>query len=71
MIYTDGAHVISNISRQELSNWARAQGIKRHFFHYGRHLHYDIPKGRRKEKFPAQYVTTRELVRISKAAALV
>ena len=62
MIYTDGIHIISDVSLDELHEWCAAQQIGRHFFHRGKLAHYDIPKRRRGEKFPAEYVTSRRLV---------
>ncbi|MCK5548582.1 MAG: DUF4031 domain-containing protein [Thermoplasmata archaeon] len=64
MIYTDGVHVVSDSSLDELHQWARDQGIGKHFFHRGRWPHYDIPARRREEDFPAKYVKTRAIVAI-------
>jgi len=65
MIYTDGIHVITDSSLDELHQWADDQGIGRHFFHRGSRLaHYDIPKRRRGETFPAEYVSPRALIMI-------
>lgn len=45
MIYTDGVHVISDTSEDELHRWALAAGIKRCWFHRGSsYPHYDLPK---------------------------
>ena len=67
MIYTDGIHIISNASIVELHDWATRNEIGRHFYHRGKWPHYDIPKKRRDEKFPARYVTTREILAALKA----
>ena len=64
MIYTDGIHIISDESLDELHEWCAAQEIGRHFFHRGRWPHYDIPKRRIDEHFPAEKVTTRKLIEI-------
>lgn len=64
MIYTDGIHLISDVSLDELHEWCAAQKIGRHFFHRGRWPHYDIPMKRRTEEFPAEKVTTRKLIEI-------
>lgn len=64
MIFTDGVHIISDTSIDDLHNWCADQGIGRHFFHTGGWPHYDIPKKRRNEQFPANYVTVRELIKI-------
>lgn len=64
MIYTDGIHLISDVSLDELHEWCATQEIGRHFYHPGRWPHYDIPKRRREEKFPAEYTTTRKLLNI-------
>jgi hypothetical protein len=47
MIITDGIHVTSTESLDELHQWAKDNGIKRHWFHGYRkgHPHYDLPKG--------------------------
>ena len=66
MIYTDGIHVISSTGIEALHEWAEERGIRRHFYHPGRHPHYDIPKRRRGEAFFAIRVSTRELIRILK-----
>ena len=64
MIYTDGIHIISDESLDELHEWCATQEIGRHFFHRGRWPHYDIPKRRIDEHFPAEKVATRKLIEI-------
>jgi len=64
MIYTDGVHIISDESLDELHEWCAKQEIGRHFYHPSRRPHYDIPKRRRDEEFPAEYATTRKLLNI-------
>jgi hypothetical protein len=65
MIYTDGVHVVSSKSTEELHEWCEAQGIGRHFYHRGQRFpHYYIPKKRVGEEFPATYVRSRTLIKI-------
>jgi len=64
MIFTDGIHIVSDESLDELHNWCAEQKIGRHFYHQGRWPHYDIPKKRRDEKFPAEYTNSRKLINI-------
>ena len=66
MIYTDGIHVISDTSEDELHDWAQKAGIKRCWFHRGSlHPHYDVPKGMRGTVFPGvEVVDSRTIVAI-------
>ena len=67
MILTDGVHLVSDMSPQELHDFARRIGLKRHWFHRTRtaHLpHYDL-MSRMKEKAiqaGAELVDRKELV---------
>lgn len=48
MILTDGIHLVSDTSLQELHEFARKIGLKRHWFQRGksrRHPHYDLFRG--------------------------
>ena len=68
MIFTDGVHLISDISLEELHSYARSVGIKRCWFHSGsNHPHYDLPKSMR-DRVPlgAKLVGCKEIVRILK-----
>jgi hypothetical protein len=67
LIYTDGVHVVSDTSEDELHDWAYKAGIKRCWFHRGSlHPHYDIPKSLRGTvAFPGvQVVDSRKIVEI-------
>jgi hypothetical protein len=68
MIYTDGIHIISDISLEELHTYCARVGIKRCWFHSGsRYPHYDIPKKMRQTVLPdAKVVTSREITKILK-----
>lgn len=45
MIYTDGIHLISDVSISELHEFAELVGIKRGWFDANKkHPHYDIPR---------------------------
>lgn len=67
MIITDGIHVTSTESLEELHTWAKQNGIKRHWFHGYRkgHPHYDIPK-RSWVRFYIQRVAPEEVLQASK-----
>ena len=65
MIYTDGVHLISDISDIELHIFAEGIGLKRKWFQDKRHRHYDL-KGSLIDRAllaGAKQITTRELVR--------
>jgi len=49
MIITDGIHVVSTESLEELHEWAERHGIHRKWFHGARkgHPHYDLPSTRK------------------------
>ncbi|MDD5589073.1 MAG: DUF4031 domain-containing protein [Candidatus Nanoarchaeia archaeon] len=66
MIYTDGVHLISNHSREELHEFAKKMGLKRSWFQNHKIPHYDLLKNRSQLaiKFGAIVVTTRELIKI-------
>lgn len=68
MLYTDGIHLISDVSLEELHQFAQSIGIKRHWYHSSsRWKHYDIPKRMRDgfaEKYNVKLVTDREIVEI-------
>lgn len=54
MIYTDGIHMMSDESLEELHEFAKKIGLKRHRFHnHPRHPHYDLTKER--ERFAYLY----------------
>lgn len=69
MIYTDGIHLISDTSEEELHTFAEKAGIKRCWFHMSKFRHYDIPK-RRREGFAETHgittVSSRQIVTILK-----
>jgi hypothetical protein len=74
MIFTDGVHLISDTSLEELHAYAVSVGIKRCWFHASsKYFHYDIPK-RRRETFATTYqiqiITAQEIVGKLKAAGL-
>lgn len=76
MIYTDGTHVISDISLDELHEFCKKAGLGRWWFEdHERHPHYDL--GTRKNKFRtrhfeniltlgAELVTNKKLITIIK-----
>ncbi len=48
MIYSDGIHLASGVSIEDLHKYCASIGIKRCWFHFGSlYPHYDIPKRRR------------------------
>jgi hypothetical protein len=61
-IYTDGQHVVSNTSLEELHTWARGNGIKRCHFHRSRWPHYDLPQWRKDAHLGMKRTTTRALI---------
>lgn len=72
-IYTDGVHVVSDVSLDELHRYAeRVLNLGRHWFHKGRWPHYDLPKTSRGQcKFPrgsrlpgARTIETKELIEV-------
>lgn len=66
MIASDGIHVVSDTSFEELHAWAATNGIKRCHFHRRRKTrwpHYDLPKRRQGLTIPGVlYMRTRELI---------
>jgi hypothetical protein len=73
MIYSDGVHLISDVSVDDLHFFCRTIGIKRCWFHSGsRFSHYDIPQKFRADFFEknpiVQKVTSRQIVEILKRA---
>lgn len=62
MIIGDGVHVTSTSSLAELHAWATTYGIGRHWFHGGRHPHYDVPKRRRGDDLGYRRVRPREVL---------
>lgn len=74
MIYTDGIHLISNSSIDELHSFAESIGIKRCWYHSKSNwLHYDIPKKMREnfsEKFKVNLVDSKQIVELLKEGGL-
>lgn len=70
MIFSDGIHIVSDDSLQELHDFCHRIGIKSCWFHKGsKHPHYDIPKKMREHFFEATRLTKvspREIVLASK-----
>lgn len=71
MMYSDGVHLISDTSVEELHEFCKKINIKRCWFHYSsRFPHYDIPKKRRADFFInyplVKKVTSREIVLLLK-----
>lgn len=71
MIYSDGVHVVSDISLQDLHEQMQKIGIKRCWYHSSsKHKHYDIPKRKRATFFQdnpeIKQVTDREILEICK-----
>jgi hypothetical protein len=70
MILTDGTHLVSTDGVEELHQFARCIGLKRHWFQRGksrRHPHYDLSKGmpQRAVLAGAHKVTSKELVKLA------
>lgn len=66
MILTDGVHLVSNVSEEELHAFASSMGLKKEWFQFGRHPHYDLTTKRASNRaivYGAKYVTTRELLK--------
>lgn len=75
MIFTDGVHLISDTSLEELHAYAASVGIKRCWYHSGSSWpHYDIPKRKRGASFATDnnipLITPEEIVNKLKAAGL-
>lgn len=72
MVYTDGVHLISDTSLEELHEFAASIGIKRCWYHASsKWKHYDIPKRMREDfhtKFNVPLVSAREIITILKDA---
>jgi len=69
MIYTDGIHLISTTSPEELHEFAQNIGLKREWFQDHRHPHYDILSRKVKSQAlrnGARLVDKRTLVRLIK-----
>lgn len=71
MIYSDGIHLISSVSLEDLHEYCKSIGIKRCWYHAGsKFKHYDIPKKMRVDFFDkhpeVNKVSAREIVRILK-----
>lgn len=73
MIYTDGIHLISDISIKELHAFAKKIELNKCWYHSGaKHPHYDLMKSKENRTLmvkraienKAKYVTTRELLKI-------
>lgn len=67
MIVTDGVHMISDSSEEELHEFAEKIGLKRHWFRAKSFPHYDLPKKMKYEDVlaaGAYQITPRELVKI-------
>ena len=67
VILTDGTHLVSTDSLQELHEFARKIGLKRHWFQRGksgRHPHFDLWGGmlEKARRAGAERVTSKELV---------
>lgn len=66
MIYTDGIHLVSDFSVDELHKFARAVGLKRSWFqNHERYPHYDLTTNRirnRAVKMGAKVVSSRQLI---------
>lgn len=74
MIFTDGIHLISDTSLDELHAYAKSVGIKRCWYHSkSAWPHYDIPK-RKREGFAQAHniplITSKEIVEKLTAAGL-
>ena len=71
MLYSDGIHIISDVSLDDLHNEMKKRNLKRCWFHNTKRFpHYDIPKKRR-ESFlkinkDIKIVSSREIVKILK-----
>lgn len=64
MVLTDGVHLVSTAGLQDLHDFAASVGIKRCWFHPGRHPHYDLPRRMRGQPLAgAITVTSKEIVR--------
>ena len=69
--YGYAAHMISDVSIEDLHNFARENGIHRRFYHSSiKHPHYDIiaENYNRAIKGGAKVVTSKEIIRILKNA---
>ena len=68
MLYTDGIHLMSDSSIEELHTFANSIGLHRNYFHERTkgHPHYDLTNQRVKllAKYTAKTVTTRELIEL-------
>jgi hypothetical protein len=70
MIYTDGTHLISDHSPEELHRFAQGIGLRREWFQDHRRPHYDILSSqirKRALRAGAMMVGRKQLVRIMKA----
>ena len=67
MIYSDGVHIVSDVSLDDLHKYCESILIKRCWYHASsKHKHYDIPKRRRESFFKdhpeVRQVSAREIV---------
>lgn len=72
MLYSDGIHLISSVSLDELHLFCKKIGIKRCWFHNSKNKpHYDIPKKKRLTFFELNpevvKASSREIVKILKS----
>ena len=68
MILTDGIHLISDESLNELHEFAQSMGLKRCWYRRGRHPHYDLTTSLKVQAAiakGAKEVTPKDLVRAS------
>lgn len=70
MIITDGIHLISDESIEELHKFAKKLGLKRSWFQdHKKHPHYDLTSIRMKEKaikMGCVFIGSRDLVRLNR-----
>ncbi len=69
MIYTDGVHLISTTSPEELHKFAQGIGLQREWYQDHRHPHYDILNDQIRRKAlreGAKLVDRKHLVRVAR-----
>ena len=70
MIFTDGSHLVSDKSLDELHLFARLIGLRHEWFqNHPRHPHYDITTSKKREiafKKGAIFTSSKEIVKICK-----
>ena len=67
MIFTDGVHLISNISEGELHNFAKIIKLKQEWYQDKKHPHYDLTTKKAYERAinaGAKKVSSRELLEL-------